>query len=102
MASGTFLALLWMSTWLRRVVWIDLIGALFLPVGMASADSRPLSWLIGLAFWLVKLVAFVLGLAAIQTLLGRPPRPRLFGLIGVAALLALLATVMVLASAGTV
>jgi formate hydrogenlyase subunit 4 len=101
MASGTGLAIVRMTCWLRRVVWIDLIGALFLPVGMAGADSLPLSWLIGLAFWAVKLVAFILGLSAIQTVLGRVPRRSLPSLIGVALLLALLATIMVLASSGT-
>jgi formate hydrogenlyase subunit 4 len=101
MASGTLLATDRMTAWLRRVVWIDLIGALFLPVGMAGADSLPLSWLIGLAFWAVKLVAFILGLSTIQTMLGRVSRRSLPDLIGVAALLALLATIMVLASSGT-
>jgi formate hydrogenlyase subunit 4 len=101
MAGGMRLATDRMTIWLRRVVWIDLIGALFLPVGMAGAESLPLSWLIGLGFWAVKLVAFVVGLAAIQTMLGRVPRRRLPDLIGVAALLALLAMIMVLASSGT-
>jgi formate hydrogenlyase subunit 4 len=102
MASGTDLAISRITFWLRRLVWIDLIGGLFLPVGMAAADSFPLAWLIGLACWAVKLGVFILGLSAIQTLLGRVPRRSLSDLIGVAALLALLATIMVLASAGTI
>jgi formate hydrogenlyase subunit 4 len=101
MASGTDLAISQMTGWLRRLVWIDLIGGLFLPVGMANADSGPLAWLIGLAVWGVKLGAFVLGLSTIQTMLGRVPRHGLHDLVGVAALLALLATIMVLASTGT-
>jgi formate hydrogenlyase subunit 4 len=100
--SGTDLAISRMTCWLRRLVWIDLIGGLFLPVGMAAAaDNGLLAWLIGLGFWAVKLAAFILGLSAIQTGLGRVPRHSLPDLIGVAALLALLATIMVLASAGT-
>jgi formate hydrogenlyase subunit 4 len=101
MASGTGLAVSRMTGWLRRLIWIDLIGGLFLPVGMAVADNGPLAWLIGLAVWIIKLAAFVLGLSAIQTLLGRVPRHGLPDLVGVAALLALLATIMVLASSGT-
>lgn len=100
MASGTGLMISRMTFWLRRLIWIDLIGDLFLPVGMAAADS-PLAWLIGLLCWAVKLAAFILGLSAIQTMLGRAPRHSLPDLIGVAALLALLATIMVLASTGT-
>jgi formate hydrogenlyase subunit 4 len=100
MFSGTGLAVSRMTGWLRRLVWIDLIGGLFLPVGMAASDSGLLSWLTGLACWGVKLGAFVLGLSAIQTMLGRIPNRNLPDLIGVAALLALLAVVMVLASTG--
>jgi hypothetical protein len=100
MLSGTDLAVSRMTEWLRRLIWIDLIGALFLPVGMAAADNGPLAWLIGLAYWGVKLAAFILGLSAIQTTLGRTPRHSLPNLLGAAALLALLATIMVLASTG--
>jgi formate hydrogenlyase subunit 4 len=101
MASGTGLAITRMTAWLRRVVWIDLIGGLFLPVGMATIAGGAQAWLIGLAAWAIKLAAFILGLSASQTLLGRVPHRRLPDLIGVAALLALLAIIMVLTSAGT-
>ena len=101
MFGGSDLAIARMTVWLRRLVWIDLIGGLFLPVGMASTDSGLLTWLTGLAAWAVKLGAFILGLSAIQTMLGRIPHHRLPDLIGVAALLALLATIMVLATTGT-
>lgn len=100
-ASGTALAITLMTAWLRRLVWIDLIGGLFLPVGMATIDAGLQAWLIGLATWGIKLGAFVLGLCAIQTTLGRVPHRRLPDLIGVAALLALLAAIMVLSSVGT-
>ena len=60
----------------------------------------PLAWLLGLAVWGIKLGVFIAGLSAIQATLGRTPPHRLPDLIGVAALLALLATIMVLASAG--
>ncbi len=102
MFSGTDLAVARMTCWLRRLVWIDLTGGLFLPVGIAGTDGSPLAWLIGLACWGIKLGAFILGLSLIQALLGRRiPRQRLADLIGVAGLLALLAIIMVLASAGT-
>lgn len=99
--SGIDLAIVRMTGWLRRLIWLDLIGALFLPVGMAVADDGLAGWLIGLAAWGVKLSLFVASLSAIQTLLGRIPRRSLPDVIGVAALLALLAIIMVLASAGT-
>jgi formate hydrogenlyase subunit 4 len=101
MFSGMDLAVSRITVWLRRVVWIDLIGGLFLPIGMATTDAGPLAWLIGLLAWCVKIGVFVVCLSVIQTMLGRAPRHSLPDLIGVAALLALLATIMVLASSGT-
>jgi formate hydrogenlyase subunit 4 len=100
MFSGTGLAVSRMTVWLRRLVWIDLIGGLFLPVGMAATEDGPLAWLLGLAVWGIKLGVFIVGLSAIQATLGRTPPHRLPDLIGVAALLALLATILVLTSAG--
>jgi formate hydrogenlyase subunit 4 len=99
--GGMSLAMVRAARWLRWLIWIDLIGGLFLPIGMANAENAPLTWLLGLACWAIKLSAFMLVLSAIQTVLGRIPRRNLADLIGVAALLALLATMMVLASAGT-
>lgn len=98
MFGGMDLAMVRMAGWLRRLVWIDLIGGLFLPIGMASADDGVLAWLVGVAVWAVKLVGFVLCLSGVRSLLGHLPRHSLPDLIGVAALLALLATIMVLAS----
>jgi formate hydrogenlyase subunit 4 len=98
--GGVDLAMVQAATWLRRLVWIDLIGGLFLPVGLAAADSSPGVWLAGLGCWGFKLAAAAIALSGFQTLLGRIPHHSLPDLIGVAALLALLAVVMVLASTG--
>jgi formate hydrogenlyase subunit 4 len=98
MLSGTDLAIARMTGWLRRLIWIDLIGGVFIPVGMAAADSFPLGWLIGLTFWAAKLAAFMLMLCFGRAMLGQIPRKRLQEIIGIAALLALLATIMVLAA----
>ncbi|HEY4043423.1 MAG TPA: NADH-quinone oxidoreductase subunit H [Rhodopila sp.] len=95
------LALVRATGWLRRLVWFNLIGALFLPVGMANAESGPFAWLVGLAAWTIKLGAFLLVVAGIRVVAGGSPRNILPDLAGVAALLALLATIMILASAGT-
>jgi formate hydrogenlyase subunit 4 len=100
MFGGMDLAMVRTTGWLRRLVWIDLIGGLFLPIGMATAENWPLGWLLGLACWAIKLGAFILALSGIQTILGRLPRHSLPDLIGAAVLLALLAIIMVLANAG--
>jgi formate hydrogenlyase subunit 4 len=100
MLSGTDLAIVRMGGWIRRLIWIDLVGGMFLPVGMAGADSGPSAWLLGLAFWALKLGASMLILSCGLNMLGRLRRGSLQEAIGVAALLALLATIMVLASTG--
>lgn len=100
--NGPDLALTRFAGWLRQLVWFNLIGALFLPIGMSSAEFGPLGWLIGILAWAAKLFLFSFCLAAVQTAFGRIPRHSLPDLIGVVALLALLAVVIVLASAGAV
>jgi formate hydrogenlyase subunit 4 len=99
--GGTSLAMIRTAGWLRRLIWIDLLGALFLPVGLTNAENGPLAWLIGLACWAIKLAACILAASGIRSAIGGMPRHSLPNLIGVAALLALLAVIMVLASAGT-
>jgi formate hydrogenlyase subunit 4 len=98
--GGISLATVRAAGYLRRLIWIDLIGGLFLPIGMASAESGPLGWLIGLACWTTKLGICLLALSCIYTMLGHIPRRGFSDLVAVAALLALLAMMMVLASAG--
>ncbi len=98
--GGVDLAMVQATTWLRRLVWIDLIGGLFLPIGLAGADSTPVAWLAGLGCWAFKLAAAAVALSGFQTLLGRIPYHKLPDMIGIAALLALLAVIMVLASTG--
>jgi formate hydrogenlyase subunit 4 len=101
MFGGVDLAMLRTTRWLRHLLWIDLIGGLFLPLGMATAETGPLPWLLGLAAWLIKLGASILALSGVHAMLGRIPRHGLIDLLGVAALLALIATIMVLTSLGT-
>jgi formate hydrogenlyase subunit 4 len=99
--SGINLAVSRFTVWLRRVIWIDLIGALFLPAGMASMQGGVLDWGIGLLAWVVKLAAAALCLSGIRQVMGRlgwRERPKLLGL---AALLALLAMVVAMASLGS-
>jgi formate hydrogenlyase subunit 4 len=96
--TGTGLAVSRMAGWLRRLVWIDLIGALAFPFGLATFPAGPLDWAIGFTCWALKLAIFVLCLSGLQTLLGRMPARRRQGLTAVALLLALVAVVLVLTS----
>lgn len=100
--SGIDLAVSHATVWLRRLVWIDLIGALFLPIGMAAPDEGLMQWGTGLLCWVAKLAIAVICLCCSRTLLGRVARRDMADLAGIAVLLALLAAIMVLASEGTV
>ncbi len=83
------------------LVWLDLLGALFLPVGMAEADGGLLAWLVGLAAWLAKLVVLALALAVCRRATGGQ-RPRATAeLLAVAGLLAVIAAVFALSGAAS-
>jgi formate hydrogenlyase subunit 4 len=90
--SGRFLLLLDYAAALRLLLWMDLIGTIFLPFGMASAGDV-LSWPGGLLLWLIKLgaMAAVLSLFEISTAKMRVFRVPEF--LGAAMLLAILAGV---------
>jgi hypothetical protein len=82
-------------------VWIDLIGGLFLPVGIAGIDGSLADWALGLLCWAAKLIVAVVCLAAVRALVGWSGRRAMPNLAAIAVLLALLATIVVLTSAGT-
>jgi formate hydrogenlyase subunit 4 len=94
--TGTGLAVSRLASWLRRLVWIDLIGAAFFPFGMGTAEAGPLDWAIGFACWGLRLAVFIVCLSGLRTLSGRMPARRIQDLSAVAALLALVAAVLVL------
>lgn len=87
---------------LETLFWLDLIGSLFLPIGMAEAEAGPLAWGIGLVAWLLKLAVLTVGLAACRWLMGSQ-RPRAATeLLALAGLLALVAAVFAISSTGSV
>jgi formate hydrogenlyase subunit 4 len=63
--SGRLLLLFDYATMLRLMVWMCLIGTVFLPYGMADAAAI-LSWPGGLVLWVVKLLALAAGLAVLE------------------------------------
>jgi formate hydrogenlyase subunit 4 len=99
--GGTDAALIEAADALRLLVWFNLIGAVFLPFGMAPAGAGPAAWVIGAACWLARTVLFTVAVAALRTLHGRLSLPRAAGLLGVAVLLGLLAILFMLTSMST-
>ena len=53
--SGRHLAMIEAAAQLKLVLYISLIICLFLPFGMAPANTGPAAWLVGAAAYLVKL-----------------------------------------------
>lgn len=97
--GGGDLALIDLAGALRVLVWLDLIGALFLPLGMAEQGAGPLGWMVGLAAWGARLVVLAGGLAALRCTTSRLRLGRTPQVLGIAAVLGLLAALLVLASA---
>jgi formate hydrogenlyase subunit 4 len=98
--SGRDLALIEATEALRLLVWLDLIGAVFLPFGMAPAGAGPADLLVGLLSWLVRLLLLGGVLALLQTAMGRMRPAHLPHVLGLALLLGLLAVMFLFASTG--
>jgi formate hydrogenlyase subunit 4 len=99
--SGPELAFSEATDALRRLVWFDLIGVLFLPFGMVRADDGPLVWVAGIVCWGARMVVLTAALAALQTVIGRLSPRHAFYALGAAGVLGLLAALAVFAGMST-
>lgn len=98
--SGRDLALIELSAALRLLLWFDLVGAAFLPLGMADGSAGVLAWAAGAAAWAAKLLAMAAALATYETAAARMRVLRVPELLGVAVLLGVLAAVFLFVSQG--
>lgn len=99
--SGPELALVEASAAVRLMVWFNLIGAMFLPFGMAPAGAAaPLTWVVGVACWLGKTLLLAAVLAGVRTVIGRMSLLRAAQALGVAILFGLLAAGLLFAQTG--
>jgi formate hydrogenlyase subunit 4 len=99
--SGRDLALISATDSLRILLWFDLLGAMFLPFGMAPSGTGPLAWLFGLACWLARTLLFALAIAIVPAVIGRLRLVRAARMLGVAIALALLAVALLFAEMAT-
>ncbi len=97
--SGGDLALIEFAGSLRMLVWFDLIGALLLPLGIAEQGTGPAAWIVGLLAWAARTLVLAMGLAALRCVTGWQRASRAAQVLGIAAVLGLLAALLVLASA---
>ncbi len=98
--SGPTLALVEGTGALRLLVWFNLIGAMFLPFGMAGADAGPIAWAVGIIAWLIRTLLAATLLALLHSGLGHIGLVRAAQVLGVAVLFGLLATLFLLADMG--
>jgi formate hydrogenlyase subunit 4 len=98
--SGWHLATAEYASALLLVVWLSLLVVMFVPIGIAAADSGPVAWAIGILAWAAKLIALAVGLALFEA--ARPPLrwSDVPELLGAALLLALLAAVFLFVGQG--
>jgi formate hydrogenlyase subunit 4 len=100
--GGAELALIDYTAALRVLIWFDLIGALFLPFGMAPLGGGFVAWAIGLGCWAVRTLWFSAALAMLHTVLGRVSRDQALRWYGIAVLLGLLAAAFLFTETGAV
>jgi formate hydrogenlyase subunit 4 len=98
--GGAALALLQAGEALRLLVWLNLIGALFLPIGLTDVAAGPLTWLFGLLAWTTRLLLFAAVIAGLRAAIGSTSFRRMPDLAGLAILLGLLAGVLALMNLG--
>ncbi len=96
--SGRLLALLEFAGMLRLLAWMNLIGTVFLPFGMARAADI-LSWPGGLALWLAKLLVMAAALSVFEVSRAKMRVFRVPEFLGAALLLGMLASVFLFVAA---
>jgi formate hydrogenlyase subunit 4 len=96
--SGRHLALIDLSAQLKLLLYVSLIACLFLPWGIAAPDAGPKALLIGVGAYIAKLAAGGFMLAVFETSIAKMRVFRVPEFLGVALMLALLATLLLFVS----
>jgi formate hydrogenlyase subunit 4 len=98
--SGRHLALIDLSASLKLLLYISLIGCVFAPWGIASADAGPAAYLIGFAAYLGKLAIGGTLLALFEVSVAKMRVFRVPEFMGAALMLGLLGTLLLFVSRG--
>ena len=96
--SGRHLALIDLSSELKLLLYISVIGCLFAPWGIAGPDANALGIAIGLAAYVVKLAIGGFLLAVFETAIAKMRVFRVPAFLGAALMLGLLATLLLFVS----
>jgi formate hydrogenlyase subunit 4 len=98
--SGRHLAMIEFGAALKLLLYLSLIGGLFLPVGMARAGDDLLAYGVGLAVYLAKLAVGAVLLAVFETAIAKMRVFRVPEFLGSALMLGFLATLLLFVSRG--
>jgi formate hydrogenlyase subunit 4 len=96
--SGRHLALIDLSSELKLLLYMSVIGCLFVPWGISGLDASPRSIAIGLAAYLAKLAVGGFLLAVFETVIAKMRVFRVPAFLGAALMLGLLATLLLFVS----
>ncbi len=96
--SGRHLAMIELAASLKLLLYISLIGCVFLPWGLAPMGSAPAAYAIGAGVWLLKLLGAAALLAFFETALAKMRVFRVPNLLGGALMLGLLGTLLLFVS----
>jgi formate hydrogenlyase subunit 4 len=98
--SGRHLAMIEFGSALKLLLYLSLIGSVFLPIGIAHAGEGLAGYGIGLAAYLVKLTVGALLLAVFETAIAKMRVFRVPQFLGGALMLSFLATLLLFVSRG--
>jgi formate hydrogenlyase subunit 4 len=96
--SGRHLALIDLTSELKLLLYVSVIGCLFAPWGIAGPDASPRAIAIGLSAYLVKLALGGFLLAVFETAIAKMRVFRVPAFLGAALMLGLLATLLLFVS----
>ena len=96
--SGRHLALIDLSSELKLLLYVSVIGCLFAPWGITGPDASPRAIAIGLAAYIAKLAVGGVLLAVFETAIAKMRVFRVPAFLGVALMLGLLATLLLFVS----
>jgi len=98
--SGRHLAMIEIGASLKLLLYLSLIGALFLPLGMAGPHATPVAYGVGLAAYLAKLAAGGVLLGVFEVSIAKMRVFRVPEFLGAALMLGFLATLLLFVSRG--
>ena len=96
--SGRHLALIDLTSELKLLLYVSVIGCVFTPWGIAGPDSGPLALAVGIASYVVKLAVGGVLLALFETAIAKMRVFRVPAFLGAALMLGLLGTLLLFVS----